>query len=347
MRTVAIVLISAATSASLVGCFSTDELMGGSIAPATDSGTSLSHDEAGASATTSDAGAPVAACVLDAPFSTPVAVAELNGAGFQGAAKLTADELGVFFERTVATGDGGASHLRLFAATRANVSAPFGDVVELPAPDPSADYANPSPTADNLHLYFACNSASGLGRYDLWSVTRADPTAAYSADPEDLAPPLNTSAGDGQPAVLGNGLVLYFTSNRSSAAGYSDILRATRTSDTQPFVLDDPSTVAAVDTDVDEYGPTPSADDLTLYFASRRDDLGVTGSRKGQLRIWRTTRASASAPFGTPVPENELTTSDGDTYPSWISSDGCRLYLYVLSVDGTTSTILRADKPAR
>jgi hypothetical protein len=65
-----------------------------------------------------------------------------------------------------------------------------------------------------------------------------------------------------------------------------------------------------------------SADGRWLYFASSR----AGGGAKGELDIWVAHRVDLASPFGAPVNVAELNTASADR-PSWISSDGCRMYL--------------------
>jgi Tol biopolymer transport system component len=68
--------------------------------------------------------------------------------------------------------------------------------------------------------------------------------------------------------------------------------------------------------------PVVSADGLWLYFASSRGG----GGAQGELDIWVSHRDSLTSPFAAPVVVTELNTPSSDR-PSWISTDGCRMYL--------------------
>ena len=70
----------------------------------------------------------------------------------------------------------------------------------------------------------------------------------------------------------------------------------------------------------DERDPVISRDGLTLYFASTR------AGGLGGADIYVTTRLSTSLAFGTPVALPGLSSAAGEG-PSWISPDGCHLYL--------------------
>jgi len=61
-----------------------------------------------------------------------------------------------------------------------------------------------------------------------------------------------------------------------------------------------------------------SPDELTIYF--RRDP-------EPTATVWMATRGSVAAPFGQAVALPELNDPYTSTSPTWISPDGCRLYL--------------------
>jgi hypothetical protein len=63
-------------------------------------------------------------------------------------------------------------------------------------------------------------------------------------------------------------------------------------------------------------------DELTIYFASLRTD----GGAKGNLDIWMARRSSVDEQFGLPRNVAKLNTPLSE-YPTWISADGCRLYI--------------------
>ena len=70
----------------------------------------------------------------------------------------------------------------------------------------------------------------------------------------------------------------------------------------------------------DESFPVVTPDELTLYFSSNR------ANGAGLQDIYVARRASVSDNFGAPVNLAELNTGTND-FPTWISDDGCVLYL--------------------
>ena len=132
-----------------------------------------------------------------------------------------------------------------------------------------------------------------------------------------------------------DGLVLYFSSDRTGGAGKLDLYRATRPTNGS-FTVDTPGPFTAVNTADAESDNVFSSDELTLYFASDR------AGGKGGADIWKATRTSKSSAFGAPTNVTELNTTSDDA-PSWISDDGCRIY--VTRGSAGSYSIYAATKP--
>jgi Tol biopolymer transport system component len=142
--------------------------------------------------------------------------------------------------------------------------------------------------------------------------------------PTNLGPTINSSYNEAVPGISGDGLSLYFTSNRPGGYGNRDIwvtTRATKDDDWGTPVNLGPT----VNSPSSEVSPSISADGLTLYF----DDFG--GPRPGGVGgvdIWVTTRPTISDPWGIPVNLGSTFNSGAlDGGPS-ISADGLALFLY-------------------
>lgn len=268
----------------------------------------------------------VVSCSATAPFGTPKLLSELDTADENGVPHLTHDELTIYFERSP-SGDasavgGGAGGLDLFTATRTSPTGTFGVATAL-ALDTAAGEWDPTVTDDDLSLYFASDRDGGLGQRDLYLATRTSVVGAFAA-PTNVAA-LNTPYDECCAYVMPDGLTLYYA--REPQGADWQMFRATRTPTTS-FSEDTSGIFDAINTSSVEQTPTVTLDELTVYYGSDRN------GGKGEVDIWRATRASRSVPFGDPVNVSELNTAGYD-YPGWISDDGCRLY-FMSDVSGTT-----------
>jgi hypothetical protein len=133
------------------------------------------------------------------------------------------------------------------------------------------------------------------------------------ATPTNLAPTANSSDYDWSPSIRGDGLEMYFESDRTGGEGVYDIWVSTRATKEDDWGA--PTNLGApINTPDWQNGPTSSADGLELYF----NDWG----------LWVVRRATVSDPWG--EPENHTTSNTnaiGGSSPS-LSSDGLSLFLF-------------------
>jgi Tol biopolymer transport system component len=117
-----------------------------------------------------------------------------------------------------------------------------------------------------------------------------------------------------QPYVLPDGSELYFS---SSKGGDFDIYRSVRgvSEFGTPTPVSELNVAGASDGD-----PLVAVDDLTIYFSSSR------AGGLGLMDIWMARRTDKALPFGAPVNLTEVNSTGVDA-PTWLSPDGCRLYL--------------------
>lgn len=247
---------------------------------------------------------PARACDLDAPFLEPKPVAELNTAAPEGGARLSPDQLTVYFHRREST------LFELFVATRASVDDPFGPAVPIRELAGTGDAFSPSVTADGLTIYFDRNNK-------IWQATRSSPSSPF-----------------GQPTMLDFDVVWddylqrspYVTSNAilfmdvsPNAAGSDHVARALRVADgsfTSGRWLDEdfrgggPGLSGA-------RAPIESDDGLRMFFHG--DPFGPGG-------IMTSTRSALGGPLQGVAPVDELNTTAGWEEPTWLSPDGCVLY---------------------
>jgi Tol biopolymer transport system component len=174
---------------------------------------------------------------------------------------------------------------------------------------------------DGLELYFSASRPGGYGGKDIWVAKRETVNSPWQ-EPVNLGPAVNSSSGDMEPSISGDGLELYF-------GCWDDyILRVcTRPSKDAPW--DSPAKIGppvgstepamAIGSD-DAWTPEISDDGLSLYFTSTRTVGGYGGND-----IWVTTRATKDDPWDEPVNLGpNVNTSDDDWMPS-ISTDGLTL----------------------
>jgi hypothetical protein len=156
----------------------------------------------------------------------------------------------------------------------------------------------------------------GLVAGNLRSANAADFTFGATTN---VGPKVNTSYNDGTPCISRDGLSLYFGSTRPGGVGAHDLWVATRTSTvdewSEPVHLG-----TAVNSWAQDYGPSISGDELTLYFRSNRSG-GL-----GQGDIWVSTRSSKDATWPSAVNAGPGINTSSDECMPCISADGLELY---------------------
>jgi Tol biopolymer transport system component len=183
---------------------------------------------------------------------------------------------------------------------------------------PGADWAAGHP-ANGLELYLESGRVGGYGGWDLWVTTRETIHDDWGT-PMNLGSTINSNYLTHGSSVSLDGLSLYFASNEPGGSGDLDLWFTTR-----PTVFDswvEPVNLGTtVNSSVEDMRPSISADELSLFFTSKR-----SGGYGGFADLWVTTRASVSDPWG--VPENlgpTVNSSFGEGLPS-ISTDGRTLF---------------------
>jgi hypothetical protein len=239
-------------------------------------------------------------CVPGAPFGTPVPISELNTTSPDGTLRLAPDELsGYFWSRST-----GLS--RIYYASRPALDQPF-TVTQVTGLNTTNNDLDPTLATDRSILVFRHNIPGD----ELWTARRVD--AVTFASPLAMAN-LNLASVEAQPYLQESGAELVFSSDRNG--GNFDIWHSTRTGTT--FAT--PIRMLELDASSAEGDPVMSTDGLTIYFRSDRP------SPIGGFDIYVATRTSTGVTFGAPtlVPNVNSTADDG---PSYISTNGCRLYL--------------------
>jgi len=248
-------------------------------------------------------------CASTAAFGALTALPGINTAADEFGARATPDELTVFFPRRPAgeTSD-------IYVASRATTGGVFSLPLALAGVNAAGlDNFAPTVTGDALTLYqMAPGGSSG---YDIYVSTRASLAADFSP-PADVTVLSVDAASERDPYVLPSGNALYYS---REGAGDERIYRSTLSSGG----FSAPQEVIAVNKDGQRtFAPVVTPDELTMYFASLRPDPAAMGG----WDVWVSRRASTAGPFGPPVIVPELS-SPMDDWPTWVSADGCVIYV--------------------
>ena len=256
---------------------------------------------------TADASAP--RCDPTAPFGEAVLVPELNSPSYDESARLTSDELTVYFS---SARPGGVGDFDVYVATRSSIDEPFGAPSIVGGLNTAGRERSPTPTDDGLHLYVSTwvDDDWGLSRATRSSV--AVPFGALSVVGElDAVAP----AQEGQSYVLPDHRAVFYGSDMN---GVWNLFRAPY--DGMTFGAPLAISGAQINTSAYELFPVVTVDELTLVFVSTRP------GGEGGWDIWMATRATTADGFGAPTNLSVLN-GPAHEWPSWISTDGCVLYL--------------------
>ncbi len=139
-------------------------------------------------------------------------------------------------------------------------AAPLGPGVSSPFND-----RHPTLQADMKTLYFSSDRPGGYGKDDIWTAEFIEYSGLFS-DAVNLGAAVNSADNERDPAVSGDGGVLYLSSDRAGGSGGFDLYVAGRVGGWRaPLNLG-----AAVNSPFDEVGPGIRIDDRILAFASDR-----------------------------------------------------------------------------
>jgi Tol biopolymer transport system component len=123
-------------------------------------------------------------------------------------------------------------------------------------------------SSDNREMFVHSTLGGGQGGADIWVLRRAAPEEAWGP-PENLGPIVNSANSEYTASISGDGLELYFGSDRPGGHGNVDTYvtrRATRTSPWGP-----PTNLGSpVNSKYRDFGVWVSSDGLELYFSSNR-----------------------------------------------------------------------------
>jgi Tol biopolymer transport system component len=195
--------------------------------------------------------------VASGPFEAVSEISSLNyNGGHVDSPWVSPDNLRMYFFRTE---PGSLSRIKM--STRSSVTAAWPDGANLDELNALGRLASPTLTSDELVIVFSGSSlAGGVGGHDLWMATRVNRTSSFGTAINLTE--LNTVAADYHPSLTGDGLSLYFISNRN---GSFQVFVAERSAVGQPFGSPVPLTELEVSDAVLDY-PFVTQDRGTLYF---------------------------------------------------------------------------------
>jgi hypothetical protein len=234
-------------------------------------------------------------------FSAPSAVTALNTVNRDAFLRLSADELTAYLSSDVV---GASAVLGGWKSTRTSATGTFAAPTRLVITgDTAVEVWSPSVTADGLTLYFTRTNANA--QKDIFKATRAATTDNFGG----LTPvtELNTASSEEDVYVVPDGSAIYFSSDRANGNTFS-IFRAAANGATFS-----PPVEVLADTSLFVNRVVISVDELTMFY-------------QGANEIHETRRASKTAAF-TLQPALTVLGSPNADHPTWISPDGCRLYL--------------------
>jgi len=248
-------------------------------------------------------------CDPAAPFGAPELIASLSTDLDDVTARLSPDELDVVFSRRT----GGLYDL--WTARRPSIDEPFGAAALLTSVNSVNNEIWPALSPDGLVLMFDADRTTP-GVFRIWSSTRASTTAPFGPP----SPRAELMPGELH-ATLPTDRALYFASGARPGLGAADIWRAEINDGggiAGPIAL-----VGGVNTADDEVTPAVTADERQIFF---RRTTGVAPAIEDD--IFTSSRSTPQDGWGPSAPVPSLATAGVSETPSWVSPDGCHLYLH-------------------
>jgi len=246
-------------------------------------------------------------CELANDFAAPVPVDGLNSALDDVTPRLSPDELTVVFSRKQASGV-----YDLFTATRESRDAAFGTVELLATVNSINSDVWPSMSPDGLTLMF--DSDRGMpGMYHAHMAKRAAVTDKFGQG-TSVASLMTREVNP----MLANNDAVYFASPMAVRPGLGghDIWRAPITDGT---VGTPTAVIGGVNSADQEQSPALTEDELRIFFER---------TVAGEADVFTASRSTMNDGFGAATAVTGLAMPGVQETPTWISADGCNLYLY-------------------
>lgn len=197
---------------------------------------------------------------VDHPWNEPVNLGDtINSAVFEGFVALSRNEHHLFFVRS--PGDIWVSYRKDVNDVLAWESpVPLGPAINTSAPEQAPHYFE-NRKRGLPQLFFHSVRPDGVGAVDIY--------VAEAFGVASLVRELNTSATDARPSITGNGLEIFFHSNRPGSAGF-DMYSSARKSVVDRW-SEPQSLGTVVNTAASDFLGVISPDGETLFFTSNRD----------------------------------------------------------------------------
>jgi len=142
-----------------------------------------------------------------------------------GASSLSADKLTLYFTGWKEDKKSIPVYYRIYAATRASLSAPWSTPVALPASVnvPGFNAKQPFITRDSQHLFFVSDRPGGYGKYDIWTINIDSGHVEGTAfNPGNT---INTDGEEASPFYDADSAYLYYSTNGKTGMGGMDIYK--------------------------------------------------------------------------------------------------------------------------
>ena len=258
-------------------------------------------------------------CDVTKEFDTPQLIPSISTPGHEGDPRFFADdELTVTFDAI--RGDAGTTDI--YQATRPSLSAPFAAPTKLDTINTDEYEHSGNVTQDGLSVFFERQDrvtrisrimrATRLTKADLWGV----------ASPVDL----NAGTYTAFPFVRGDGTEIYLIA--TTGGGPAKIFVGKFQAGTG-YVVEEVSGLNQGLT-TSQFAPVISSDGLALYFATTTH---LANAARTDTDIWIATRGNTNADFSFAREVPNVNTLQGEA-PSWITANGCRLYLHSSRLGG-------------
>lgn len=212
--------------------------------------------------------------------------------------------------------------------------------------DPTAWDSQPTISADGLTLYFASDRAGGVGKADIWKVTK-DPKTGEWSSPVNLGTPINTTGNDKSPFIHSDSHTLYFSSDGHMGIGGYDIFYSRMDSNGnwgEPVNIGYPINSAG-----DDLGFFVSTDGKTGYFCSN-DPNRTDGRSAGGWDLFKFQLYTQARPESVAVRKGRITVPDGSPSGVTITATDAKTHKKEAVIYDTTTgeyvTVTSAKDPS-